>query len=80
MFLDISPLRKHRDYRSLFVGQIVSAFGSFITYVALPVQIYDLTRSSAVVGMLGVVQLVPLAITALWGGAFADAMDRRATL
>lgn len=80
MFLDISPLRRHRDYRFVFAGQIVSAFGSFITYVALPVQIYDLTRSSAVVGLLGVVQLVPLAITALWGGALADSMDRRRLL
>jgi MFS family permease len=80
VFLDLSPLRKHRDYRFVFVGQIVSAFGSFITYVALPVQIYDLTRSSAVVGLLGIVQLVPLAITALWGGALADSMDRRRLL
>ena len=80
MFLDISPLRKYRDYRLLFTGQIVSAFGSFITYVALPVQIYNLTRSSAVVGLLGIVQLVPLAITALWGGALADSMDRRRLL
>ncbi|MEJ0034615.1 MAG: MFS transporter [Gammaproteobacteria bacterium] len=80
MFLDLSPLRKHRDYRFLFAGQIVSAFGSFITYVALPVQIYELTRSSAIVGLLGIVQLVPLAITALWGGALADAMDRRRLL
>jgi MFS family permease len=80
VFLDLSPLRRHRDYRLVFTGQIVSAFGSFITYVALPVQIYDLTRSSAVVGLLGIVQLVPLAITALWGGASADAMDRRRLL
>jgi MFS family permease len=80
VFLDLSPLRKHRDYRFLFAGQIVSAFGSFITYVALPVQIYALTRSSAVVGLLGIVQLVPLAITALWGGVLADAMDRRRLL
>jgi MFS family permease len=80
VFLDLSPLRKHRDYRFLFAGQLVSAFGSFITYVALPVQIYDLTKSSAIVGLLGVVQLIPLAITALWGGAMADAMDRRRLL
>jgi MFS family permease len=80
VFLDLSPLRKHRDYRFVFVGQLVSAFGSFLTYVALPVQIYGLTKSSAVVGLLGTVQLVPLAITALWGGALADTMDRRRLL
>jgi MFS family permease len=80
MLLDISPLRRHRDFRLLFAGQLVSAFGSFLTYVALPVQIYDLTKSSAIVGLIGAVQLVPLAFTALWGGAFADALDRRRLL
>jgi MFS family permease len=80
MLIDLSPLRRHRDYRLLYVGQFVSAFGSFITVVALPVQIYQLTQSSAVVGLLGAAQLVPLALTALWGGALADAMDRRKLL
>jgi MFS family permease len=80
MLLDVSPLRRNRDYRFLFIGQFVSALGSFVTYVALPVQIYQLTKSSAVVGLLGVVQLAPLALTALWGGAVADAFDRRRLL
>jgi MFS family permease len=80
LLLDLSPLRRHADYRRLFTGQLVSAFGSFLTYVALPVQIYDLTKSSAAVGLLGTVQLAPLAATALWGGAVADAMDRRRLL
>jgi MFS family permease len=80
LFLDITPLRKHREFRLLFAGQLVSAFGNFLTYVALPVQIFDLTRSSAIVGLLGTAQLVPLAVTALWGGAVADAIDRRRLL
>lgn len=80
MLLDLSPLRRHRDFRLVFAGQLVSALGSFLTYVALPVQIYDLTRSSGIVGLLGTVQLAPLALTALWGGAFADAIDRRRLL
>jgi MFS family permease len=80
VLLDISPLRRHRDFRFLFAGQLISGFGSFLTYVALPVQIYELTKSSAIVGLLGTVQLVPLAVTALWGGAFADALDRRRLL
>jgi hypothetical protein len=74
MLLDISPLRCHRDYRLLFLGQVVSALGSFCTYVALPVQILELTKSSAMVGLLGGVQLVPLvplALTAL-GAALAE--------
>ncbi len=80
MLLDVSPLFRHRDFRLIFIGQTVSAFGSFLTYVALPVQIYGLTKSSAKVGLLGAVELVPLAITALWGGAMADALDRRSLL
>ena len=80
MFIDLSPLRRHRDFRLVFVGQLVSTFGSFITYVALPVQVFELTKSSAAVGLIGSVQLVPLALTALWGGALADALDRRKLL
>jgi MFS family permease len=80
LLLDISPLRRHRDFRLVFTGQLVSSFGGFITYVALPVQVFALTRSSAIVGLIGVAQLVPLALAALWGGAFADAIDRRKLL
>ncbi len=80
MLLDITPLRRHRDFRRLFTGQFVSFFGSMLTYVAIPYQIYKLTGSSLVVGLLGTVQLVPLVLSALWGGAYADAMDRRRLL
>jgi MFS family permease len=80
VLLDVGPLRRHKDFRRLFAGQLISAFGNQVTYVALTVQVYDLTKSSALVGLLGAVQLVPLAATALWGGAVADAMDRRRLL
>jgi len=80
MILDISPLRRNRDYRLLYTGQLVSAFGSMITYVAVPEQIWELTHSSFTVGMLGAVQLIPLLLFALWGGAYADSMDRRKLL
>jgi len=80
LFVDISPLRRHRDFRLLFIGQFVSFFGSMITYVAVPYQLYQLTGSSLAVGLLGTVQLVPLLLSALLGGAYADAMDRRRLL
>jgi len=80
MILDISPLLRNRDYRLLYAGQLVSAFGSMITYVAVPDQIWELTHSSLAVGMLGAVQLVPLLLFALLGGAYADSMDRRKLL
>jgi len=80
MILDVSPLRKYRDYRLLYTGQLVSLFGSMITYVAVPVQVYNLTQSSFAVGLLGTVQLIPLLFFALWGGVYADSMDRRRLL
>jgi MFS family permease len=80
MFLDLGPLRRNRDFRALYIGQFVSVVGSMITYVAIPYQVYELTRSSFAVGMLSTVQLVPLLVTALLGGATADALDRRKLL
>jgi MFS family permease len=80
MFLNLAPLRKHRDYRLLYTGQVVSMFGSMMTYVAVPYQLYQLTNSSFAVGMLGAAQLVPLLGFALLGGSYADAMDRRRLL
>ncbi len=75
--IDVGPLRRHREFRLLYLGQAVSFAGSMITYVAIPFQVYELTGSTLVVGLLGIVELVPLLVTALVGGALADAHDRR---
>jgi MFS family permease len=80
MLLDLTPLRKYRDFRLLFLGQVVSFLGSMITYVAVPYQVYELTQSNMMVGLLGTVQLVPVLIFGLIGGSVADAMDRRKLL
>ena len=80
MFLDLTPLRRYRDYRLLYTGQFVSFIGSQLSYVALPYQVYKLTHSSLAVGMIGLAQLVPLVVFGLIGGAYADAMDRRRLL
>jgi MFS family permease len=74
--VDVSPLR-HRDFRLLFWGQLVSFLGSQITYVAVPYQVYQLTHSPLLVGLLGVAELVPVLALSLVGGALADARDRR---
>lgn len=78
--IDLSPLRRSRDFRLLFIGQSVSFTGSMVTYVALPFQLYGLTHSSLQVGLLGLAELAPLLVTALVGGAVADAFDRRRTV
>ncbi len=78
--VDVSPLRDSRDYRRLFAGQSVAYLGSQLTTVAIPFQVYELTHSSLAVGMIGLVSLVPLITLSLFGGAVADAVDRRKLL
>src|SRR5881227_2823168 len=75
--LDLTPLRESRDFRLLFAAQAVSFFGSMMTFVAVPWQVYRLTNSSFAVGMLGVAEFAPVFVTAFVGGALADAVDRR---
>jgi MFS family permease len=75
--LDLGPLRAHRDFRVLYISQLISSFGGNLTTVALLYQIFVLTHSPLAVGVLGVVQFVPLLLLAFAGGAFADAIDRR---
>jgi MFS family permease len=75
--VDVTPLRRHRDFRLLFIGRFVSFFGSMISSVALPYQVYQLTHSVLAVGILGVVEFGPILVFAFVGGALADARDRR---
>jgi MFS family permease len=77
--VDITPLR-HRDFRLLFWGQLVSFMGSMLTYVAVPYQVYQLTHSPLIVGLLGLTQLGPILAFSMIGGAIADARDRRGTV
>lgn len=77
--VDVRPLRG-RDFRRLWLGNGVAFTGYNLTAVAVAVQVYDITRSSLYVGLLGVVALVPLIGFGLWGGAVADAVDRRLLL
>lgn len=74
---DITPLQESPPFRRLFFGQLVSLAGTQVTQVAVPLQVYDLTHSSFAVGLVGLVGLVPLIVFGLYGGAIADAVDRR---
>jgi MFS family permease len=74
---DLAPWRASRDFRRLWASGLISNFGSFLTFVALPVQVKELTGSAAAVGALGAVELVPLIVCGLYGGALADAVDKR---
>ncbi|UOX99827.1 MFS transporter [Blastococcus sp. PRF04-17] len=74
--IDTTPLR-NPHYRRLFWGVAATMLGQQMTLVAVPFQVYALTRSSALVGVTSVIALLPLIVFGLLGGAIADAMDRR---
>ena len=78
--MDVTPFRQSRDYRLLLLAGTVFYLGGMMTYVAVPYQLYDLTGSNFMVGAVGIVELVPLVVFGLWGGALADHMDRRTLL
>jgi len=79
LFADTTPLRIP-DFRRLWLSGIVTVIGANLTIFAVPVQLYALTQNSAYVGLSGLFALVPLIVFGLWGGAWADAMDRRLLL
>ena len=80
VLLDITPLRRSRDYRALISGLGVSVLGNQLTTVAVPFQVYAITRSSLMVGLVSLAQLFPLIFGSLLGGSLVDAVDRRKLL
>ena len=80
LLIDLTPIRRSRDFRLLVGGELVSVLGNQLTTVAVPFQVYQLTHSSLVVGLVSVTQLFPLIAGSLLGGSVADAMDRRRLL
>lgn len=77
--IDTRPLR-HPAYRRLWSSNVVTSVGSQLTAVAVPKQIYDVTGSSTWIGIASFAALAPLVVFGLWGGAVADAVDRRKLL
>jgi MFS family permease len=75
---DLSVLKRSGDFRLLYFGQMISTFGSAMTYVVLPVQMYQLTHSTVMVGLLGIAEFVPMLLVAFLGGPLADHFNRRA--
>ena len=75
--IDLTPLKKYRDFRLLWSAGLFSYFGSMITFVALPFQVKELTNSYWAVGLIGAVEIIPLIIFGLYGGVLADYVDRK---
>jgi predicted MFS family arabinose efflux permease len=80
LFIDLTPLRRSRDFRWLIGGELVSVLGTQLTTVAVPYQVYRITHSSLDVGLVSLFQLFPLIAGSLLGGSVVDAMDRRRLL
>jgi predicted MFS family arabinose efflux permease len=78
--VDLTVLRESRDLRLVVIGEAISGLGTQAALVAIPYQVYVLTHSAALVGLLGVVELGPLVAASLLGGAAADRVDRRRVL
>jgi MFS family permease len=78
--IDTRPLKTSRPFRWLWLGQMVSYIGSQVVGVAVPYQVYQLTGSTLMVGLVSFVELVPLLTLTLVGGSIADAVDRRRLL
>jgi MFS family permease len=80
LIVDPAPLRLDHDFRLLWAGQAVSTAGRMMTAIVLPYQVYVLTGDVLAVGALSLVQLLPILVFTLGGGAVADAVDRRRLL
>src|SRR5690348_17141274 len=80
VLVDTTPLRVSRDFRRLWIGYGVSFLGSMVTTAALPFQVFRQTGSSLAVGLLGLMQLVPLLVCSILGGGLADRVDKRRLL
>jgi MFS family permease len=78
--VDLAPLRASPAFARLWIGGTIAGIGAFVTQVAVGLQIYEITESTFMVGLVGGVALVPMIIAGLWGGVIADVFDRRRVL
>jgi len=68
---------KHRDFRLLWFGQIISVTGSQTQFVAINWHVYLLTKSAFALGLVGLFRGAPIIVCSLVGGVVADAINRR---
>ena len=78
--VDVRPLRESPGFRRLWVGQSIAYVAWRMMLVLVPVQVYRLTGSTLDVGLVALVQFVPLVVFTIIGGALADMRDRRQLL
>jgi MFS family permease len=77
LLVDLAPLRESPAFARMWIGSAVSGIGAQLTLVAVGLEIYDITRSTFAVALVGVISLLPMIVAGLYGGMLADAFDRR---
>ncbi|MCF3133109.1 MFS transporter [Streptomyces olivochromogenes] len=75
--IDVRPLRTSPVFRRLLIGRTVSSLGGFLTMVTVMYQVWDMTRSTAWTGAVGLAQALPMVAFGLFAGAWVDRADRR---
>lgn len=75
-----ASLRKHRNYRLFFTGQVVSVTGTWMQIVATAWLILELTHSPVAVGVLALCQFLPFSLFGLFSGVIVDRLDARRTV
>jgi MFS family permease len=80
ILLDIGPLQRFPPFRRLLYGYVLRQFGAQLTVVTVVYQVFKITGSNLDVGLISVAQVIPGVITPIFGGAVADAVDRRKLL
>ncbi|MCX4632380.1 MFS transporter [Streptomyces sp. NBC_01443] len=75
--IDVAPLRTSPPFRRLWTGQTLSGFGSQMTLIAVMFQVWQMTKSPAWTGAVGLAQAVPLIALGLFAGSLVDRVDRR---
>jgi MFS transporter, ENTS family, enterobactin (siderophore) exporter len=71
------PLGSNRDFRTLLSTQGVSSIGDAVSFTALPLLVFALTGSGAVMGVVGALQTLPDLLFGMLAGALADRTDRK---
>jgi MFS family permease len=73
----VEPLAQNHDFKVLLVSQGVSALGDAVSFTALPLLVLALTGSGLAMGVVGVLQTLPILLFGLVSGAIADRSDRK---
>jgi MFS family permease len=75
-----ASLRRHRNYRLFFAGQVVSVSGTWMQNIATGWLVLDLSGSPLAVGLLALCQFLPFTVFGLFAGVVVDRLDARKTV